>query len=845
MKIKKESIEALIKEAKENGSLVLDLSNRNLNFLPRAIYALKSLIALDLSGNNFMTLPADISELENLCYLNLSENRFQSIPLSVYFLKSLISLDVSKNRLEDKIYLFHMLKNLKSLNLSNNNFSGIEKTTSALKAISQVDLSSNYIKVIPSELFESKALKYLDLSDNKIERFIGSVKESSLEALSLSDNNLESLSQNIINLNNLEAIRLSYNSIPMPPEILENEDANIVFSYYKDNIQVSERLRKQINEAKVLFVGEGGVGKTSLVNRLMGKDFDDDEKITEGVNVSRFIIKGSGEDFPFRMNIWDFGGQEIMHATHQFFLTKRSVYVIVLDSRKGERASALEYWLRITNSFSDNSPIMIVLNKIDESSIELDKRGLKNKYENIVEFYEISCKQDVGIDLFKKRLIESCLSLPYVKDKLDIGWLNVKDELEKLHHDYISFDEFIEISNKNGVSNSRSQKALVSFLHDLGIILHYGNDIRLKDTNILNPSWVTDAVYMIINSNILFQSKGKLWFSDLKSIIGKMYPENKWLYIISIMKKFELCYEFEDVSEPRYLIPGLLPAEEPYFEVPIKDCLRFEIKYKVLPGSVMSRLMVRMHAYILKNTYWRNGVLFRHEENISLVKSDKEEKLVSIYVWGKSKTRRILLGIIRSELNKIHNSIPKIIPTEVIPIPGSSQTKIDYKDLLELENYGIENHFYPKYGDYISVSELLDGVEDRGDRYDMAKDRKKTENVAHNGRLFEKANIGDNATIMIGDYGIQNISNVVNRYDLVSLENALKKVAVEEEDIESLKISIESDAIVVEDTNEIGPSVKSWMKKMLSKAVDGTWQVSIGAAGALLANVIQAYYGWK
>jgi GTPase SAR1 family protein len=35
----------------------------------------------------------------------------------------------------------------------------------------------------------------------------------------------------------------------------------------------------------------------------------------------------------FRVNIWDFGGQEIYHQTHQFFLTERSLYALVADTR--------------------------------------------------------------------------------------------------------------------------------------------------------------------------------------------------------------------------------------------------------------------------------------------------------------------------------------------------------------------------------------------------------------------------------------------------------------------------------------------------------------------------------
>ncbi|MBT4627428.1 MAG: hypothetical protein HOC63_12145, partial [Rhodospirillales bacterium] len=66
-----------------------------------------------------------------------------------------------------------------------------------------------------------------------------------------------------------------------------------------------------------------------------------------------------------------------MHATHQFFLSHRSLYILVLDGRRDEKT---EYWLKNIESFGGNSPILIVMNKIDQNpSFELNQRFLKEK----------------------------------------------------------------------------------------------------------------------------------------------------------------------------------------------------------------------------------------------------------------------------------------------------------------------------------------------------------------------------------------------------------------------------------------------------------------------------------
>ena len=44
---------------------------------------------------------------------------------------------------------------------------------------------------------------------------------------------------------------------------------------------------------------------------------------------------------------WDFGGQDIYHATHQFFLTDRSLFLLLWNARQGWEQAKLHYWLDI------------------------------------------------------------------------------------------------------------------------------------------------------------------------------------------------------------------------------------------------------------------------------------------------------------------------------------------------------------------------------------------------------------------------------------------------------------------------------------------------------------------
>jgi GTPase SAR1 family protein len=98
-----------------------------------------------------------------------------------------------------------------------------------------------------------------------------------------------------------------------------------------------------------------------------------------------------------RLNVWDFGGQEIYHATHQFFLTKRSLYLLVANCRTSEDENRIEYWLKLIQSFGGQSPVIIVGNKKDEQPLDINRKALRTKYPNICAIIETSCQSGDGI----------------------------------------------------------------------------------------------------------------------------------------------------------------------------------------------------------------------------------------------------------------------------------------------------------------------------------------------------------------------------------------------------------------------------------------------------------------
>ncbi len=676
----------------------LNLSNNQLNNLPISIGGLDHLVSLDVKENKIYKLPPELGLLPELQSLNLEANNLNSLPREVGNLYTLKLLSLRNNSINFLPSEIGYLVNLEKLDVSENLLETIPKEIGELKKLKELLLSSNHLVLLPDEISRLEALEVLDLSNNILER----------------------LPKDISDLNSLMELDLRSNPLPIPPELTRNKrDAKIVLSHYFGGI------RRQLNESKVLLVGQGSVGKTSLINRLIENKFNPDETKTEGVAIHHWEIFdnqysiGNKQQSSIHLNIWDFGGQEIMHATHQFFLTKRSLYLLVLDARLTQEENRVEYWLKIIQSFGGESPVLIVGNKIDQHPLDIDRTGLQKKYPNIVGILGTSAATGAGIEALKAAITEQINNLPHVRDLLPETWFTVKIKLENMGREtnFITHDDYDKLCDNNDVHDETSQHTLIGFLHDLGVVLYFQDDPRLESLGILNPQWVTNGVYKILNSHALFQNKGVLTVSMLDEIlILPEYPRGKRLFIVDMMRKFELCF---DIDDKHFLVPDLLPKDEIYTGE-WKDALAFQYHYNVLPTSIITRFIVRMNAFIHKNTLWRSGVVLKSEGDMALVKADVEDRKIYIWVNGEEATRREFLAVIRAEFAAIHKTIAKIEAKEKVPVPDSNAV-IDFEHLLKLERKGILDFLPEGMDDSINVRELLNGVEKESVRQSIVR----------------------------------------------------------------------------------------------------------------------------
>lgn len=575
------------------------------------------------------------------------------------------------------------LKNLTSLSLINNQLTSLSPEIGQLVKLQQLYLSSNQLTSLPPE--------------------IGQIIK--LQQLYLNGNQLFSLPTEIVQLPNLNQLVLWGNPLTSPPAELAEQGIPAIREYFAE----VEGETKEVAEVKVILVGEGAAGKTSLTRCLRGERFDPHEVTTHGIRIKRWKLASSGREMCY--NLWDFGGQEIMHATHQFFLSRRSLYVLVLDGRQDNKA---EYWLRYIESFGGGSPVLVVLNKWDANpGFDLNRPFLQEKYPFIKGFYRTSCNTGQGVEPFKQALLEELGNVPLSKNRWPAAWFRAKEMLEQMKEPRISYEKFEGICREAGVKGETTRKVLGAFLHDLGIVIHF-EEFELDDNHVLDPKWVTGAVYKIINAPLLADANGLLKLDDLKQILQWQDGDNyrywpaDYVYIINLMQKFELCYELNDKE---VLIPQLLGVSEPAFAFDYKASLRFELRYEdFLPPSVMPRFIVKRHHEIQDKLRWRTGVVLANPmlDATAVIKADNEARRIHIAVTGKE--RKVFLALIWLTLREINSGFEGLKVSERVPMPDNPERSVPYKTLITYREKGLPSYIPEDSEEVYSVQELLAGV---------------------------------------------------------------------------------------------------------------------------------------
>lgn len=427
------------------------------------------------------------------------------------------------------------------------------------------------------------------------------------------------------------------------------------------------------------MVGRGGAGKTSTVRALRGLPFDSNEVSTPGIALCDWIMDGCKKQ-PVTAHVWDFAGQVITHSLHQFFFSVRSVYVLVLTGRENNERDDAEYWLRLIKAFGTDDegngpPVIVALNKWDLPGCrpKVDRGALQERYPFIRDFVEIDCQSNRNITKLKTVLCREVDRLKWVREPFPESWDAVRRALTvgRKKRAHLSYAEYRVLCAKHGVMDEGQQDSLAEILHHLGAALNYRNDPRLREATVLQPEWLTKNVYGLVRR--AEKQAGVLKQDDVDTVLRNEKDASMRAYLVQIMERFEIAYapRAKDESGAMWLVPQALPDQQPKGVLTFRDvadATRLRYTYQALPEGLVARAIVRLHEFIEEvngnRQQWGSGVILCRQDARALIRTEAQDRRVTITVTGPAKARQQLAGLCQAEMRDIHAEIRGLDPIE-------------------------------------------------------------------------------------------------------------------------------------------------------------------------------------
>jgi hypothetical protein len=716
----------------------LDLSCNQLGMLPESLCNLTQLQSIYLSNNELTILPESISRLEKLEVLHLGYNYLTSLPQSLLDLTQLRQLSLGHNKFQELPDWLGRFTRLQRLGLSCMELTSLPKSLGDLQELEYLYLGSR------------ETIGFWSYSDdplsNRLSASPGSIfKLNKLKVLGLDQNQITDLPVNLLKLENLKELDLRRN--PLNPELAAAYEEGL------EGVRAYLRAKAEgeivLNEAKLILVGEGEVGKTSLLSALRGEDWIENRPTTHGVeiDIKPLTLTDPDSQTQITLNGWDFGGQNIYRHTHQLFFTAPAIYLAVWNPRRGPTQCRVEEWLKMVKhrAYDETRPhqrprILIVathggpkqrLDHIDEQTLQEEFGAL------IVGFHQVDSKTAYGLAELKQIIAHTAAQIPQVGRTVPASWKRVLDALrERSQTDaWVTYEQYQTLCGDQGVDLPLA-KTYAAILNELGHLIHYNTDPLLKETLILKPEWLSKAISFILedqqvkdqNGLVRHRRLGELWDDPARG--PDRYPSHLHSLFIKLMQRCDLSYQVElpDAdAEPTSLMAQLVPTGRPpdwqeYWppnwqqdqqqdghqdrqqdrqqqtgnqeRTQICRILDAETGRTAEAEGLMYRLIVRLHRYSLgrdnyyHSRHWKNGLLLDDGFN---GRAFLEQIAGDIYITVRAAYPNGFLGHLCAEVQWLVKSFWKgLDPRLYVPCPTPNcKGLLERDEMLEFKSQGM------------------------------------------------------------------------------------------------------------------------------------------------------------
>ena len=518
-------------------------------------------------------------------------------------------------------------------------------------------------------------------------------------------------------------ISLEKVTLATQPISLFEQPRELIESYY-----ASPKI--PISEAKVIFLGDGGVGKSYTIQRIHhnGLPGNYPTETTPGIDITDFPVRQP--NYHFDIHFWDFGGQEIMHAMHRCFLTNRTCYVVVICNRYQNLTGQARYWLNNVASFAKDSPVILAVNQWDNvQTRDLDDVRLQQEFPNLarVVFYSARDSSQTEFQELTNAIIEQAWRMDSCGMEFPVTWGGIREKLLSLakeNRNYISKDEYYQICRENQELSPEICVWLLEWFNDLGVCFSYHQNAEdkkeLAEYKVLNPVWLTNAIYIIINCGPRRATNGIIHTQVILDLLqnpetsvlpGVIYTAQERNYVLEVMRKFQLSYA---VSESQEFIPALCPDVTPKELYPTnwKKHVAYELQYTHLPDSVIHQLMIRFYHCLNIGKIWRKGLQINPDPInglMAVVDMGGGDSILRIDVYAQADTPPWpLLHQLRDDIIRINQALNLRAEDYIVIQKGQHIARLSVTYVLQAKEAGISQLSFPSNKGHLMIHPVDD-----------------------------------------------------------------------------------------------------------------------------------------
>ena len=338
-------------------------------------------------------------------------------------------------------------------------------------------------------------------------------------------------------------------------------------------------------DAKVMVLGNVGVGKTQFCRWLAGEEFQIHSDPTHGVAIVPVRLPRNGEEIALQM--WDFGQQDIYHGTHALFMRENAIFALLwakeFEGRGGDGDQPLRYWVDYVRHLGGRGRAVTIVQTrcdapTDDDIFPVPEATIKQAFGRYA-LVHFSASTNRGRANLVEKLTESAAYLRERQGVTTIGVARyrVKTKLEEMRaadaklardqrrHRTLTQAEYQQICAEAELETE--PQYLLNYLHHVGVVFHPKD--AFEDRIILDQSWALDAIYTVFDQTRACEQLRRLGGcftrSLLEALVWRDHLQRDQELFLDMMLSCGVCFVHREGDpklgvETEYIAPELLPS---------------------------------------------------------------------------------------------------------------------------------------------------------------------------------------------------------------------------------------------------------------------------------------------